>query len=306
MWYLTCSEVASCHIISSQETTTLTTYPFPSSFPMNQGAEWITQKEIEPEILQPSAYVRWMLGSSCSAVTSPHNFHKDNHRRFHPGSGCISSCSCSSSSCFCDPSILKRQLSHRQELRQAELERYDAASVEAVRSGDISKLRRMLSNGKSFQARNRSGETLLHLACRRSSRETVEFLLREAQVDPLCAIDDMGRTILHDLCWRASPHLDIMDLVWRHDRDKFRKLVLWPDTRGHVCLDYCRREHWKVWIDYLRANRQHLSPDVGTETAVSTEGRLGTIEEKGTVSASTEAKATVGAIAIDKAIAFVG
>jgi ankyrin repeat protein len=130
-------------------------------------------------------------------------------------------------------------------------EPFDMETVQAIRNKDVSKLRELLKEGKHFDACNRNGETLLHLACRRGDLKTVRFLLEEACVHgDVC--DDMGRTILHDVCWRPTPDLDIMNNLIR---------ILLPDTliaqdrRGHTPFDYVRREHWGVWMNFLRENK---------------------------------------------------
>lgn len=126
-------------------------------------------------------------------------------------------------------------------------EAYDMESVQAIRAKDVGKLRELLEDGKCFDACNRNGETLLHLACRRGDVATVKFLIDEAQVQTdVC--DDMGRTILHDICWRPTPDFELMDTVIR---------ILSPDTllaadrRGHTPFDYARREHWGKWMTFL-------------------------------------------------------
>jgi hypothetical protein len=128
---------------------------------------------------------------------------------------------------------------------------YDMETVRAIRSMDVVKLRELLEQGKCFDASNRNGETLLHLACRRGDLKTVKFLLEEACVNPdVC--DDMGRTIVHDVCWRPTPDMELMGTLIR---------TLSPDTliaqdrRGHAPFDYVRREHWDTWIGFLQDNK---------------------------------------------------
>jgi ankyrin repeat protein len=130
-------------------------------------------------------------------------------------------------------------------------EPYDMETVQAIRNKDVSKLRELLEEGKCFDACNRNGETLLHLACRRGNLTTVNFLLEEACVQAdVC--DDMGRTVMHDACWRVTPNLALMLTLIR---------ALSPDTliaqdrRGHTPFDYVRREHWGVWMKFLRDNK---------------------------------------------------
>jgi len=62
------------------------------------------------------------------------------------------------------------------------------------------------SGGTNLQCANRFGESLIHMACRRSHRDVVSFLVNEAGVS-LRVRDDYGRTPFHDACWR--PELDL-------------------------------------------------------------------------------------------------
>jgi ankyrin repeat protein len=130
-------------------------------------------------------------------------------------------------------------------------EPYDMATVQAIRNKDVSKLRILLEEGKCFDACNRNGESLLHLACRRGDLKTVKFLLDEACVQAdVC--DDMGRNILHDVCWRPKPDLELTATLMR---TLLPETLIAEDRRGHTPFDYVRREHWGVWMDFLQENQ---------------------------------------------------
>jgi ankyrin repeat protein len=128
-----------------------------------------------------------------------------------------------------------------------EMENYDNESVCAIRSNDITTLRALLEEGKSFDACNRNGETLLHLACRRGNNETVNFLVHEAHVK-VDVEDNMGRTVLHDVCWRPKPNTEMMASLIRVVSPE---LLLSEDGRGHSCFDYCRKHDWGEWVAFL-------------------------------------------------------
>lgn len=123
---------------------------------------------------------------------------------------------------------------------------YDSETIQAIRQNDIKALENLKSMGYSFQGCNRFGESLLHLACRRSSLDVIRFLVVDCSVS-LRVRDDYGRTPLHDVCWRKEPNFDIIDIILDQEPD----LLLIADKRGHVPLDYARREHWGLWIHYL-------------------------------------------------------
>jgi hypothetical protein len=141
----------------------------------------------------------------------------------------------------------KRKRSVRTTPSEEQMENYDMESVRAIRSNDIDTLRILLEEGKSFDACNRNGESILHLACRRGNLETVRFLLLEAGVDANVQ-DDMGRTALHDVCWRPTPNTDMMALLIRAVSPE---LLLAEDIRGHCCFDYCRQADWGQWMTFL-------------------------------------------------------
>lgn len=132
--------------------------------------------------------------------------------------------------------------------KQEEVDNYDMVKVRAIRSNDIGLLRSLLHDGHTMDACNRSGETLLHLACRRSNLETVHFLVHEARVK-VDVQDDFGRTVLHDLCWRPHPCPEMMECLLQVVSPD---LLLTEDVRGHVCFDYCRKHDWPQWTDFLR------------------------------------------------------
>ena len=127
-------------------------------------------------------------------------------------------------------------------------------AVGAIRANDVPALRHMLENGHCFDACNANGEYLIHLACRRGQPETVEFLLKEAGVRTDVR-DTMGRTILHDVCWKSSPDLNMMSMVLHLVPPQ---LFLAKDLRGHCPFDFARKHHWKQWIEFLNDNQDAI------------------------------------------------
>ena len=129
---------------------------------------------------------------------------------------------------------------------------YHQEAVDAIRSNDIDALRKLKSGGTNLQCANKFGESLIHLACRRSNFDVVSFLINEAGVS-LRVRDDYGRTPFHDACWRGELDLDLINMLLEHEP----KLLMLNDKRGHSPLDYTRREHWVKLIPFLieRANK---------------------------------------------------
>jgi hypothetical protein len=125
---------------------------------------------------------------------------------------------------------------------------YDLAVVRAIREEDIIKLRTMLGEGKSFNACNIFGESLLHMACRRGCLGVVNFLINEAHVH-VDVRDDFGRTVLHDACWTTVPNFGVMDVLMKQ---MLPDTLLAEDVRGHTPFHYARKEHWDDWVTFLQ------------------------------------------------------
>jgi len=134
-------------------------------------------------------------------------------------------------------------------------EMYDQEIVNAIRSNDVESLKQLHAKGTNLECGNRFGETLIHLACRRSHRDLVSFLVHEVGVS-LRVRDDFGRTPWHDACWRTEPDLDLLDMLL----DKAPELLMLNDKRGHTPLDYARREHWSVLVPFLLERTDKFRP----------------------------------------------
>jgi len=68
--------------------------------------------------------------------------------------------------------------------------------------------------------------------------------------------DDFGRTPLHDACWTSLPRFELV----RYILQKEPGLLHVKDVRGHVPLNYVRKEHWDVWCDFFLQNKELLLP----------------------------------------------
>jgi ankyrin repeat protein len=132
---------------------------------------------------------------------------------------------------------------------------YDLEVVKAIRNNEIEKLRALQRNGKSLDACNRFGESLIHMACRRSDLGMVKFLVEEAGVR-VDVRDDFGRLPLHDACWTTLPNFEVMDVLIKASSPA---LLLSEDVRGHTPYHYARREHWTDWVQFLNDRDQLIS-----------------------------------------------
>lgn len=133
----------------------------------------------------------------------------------------------------------------------ARVDAFTNEKVDAVRNNDVQTLRRLHQQGESLDACSKNGESLLHLACRRGNIETVQFLV---QVVPTTIQDELGRTVLHDVCWRPRPDTALLLVVLNAVP---RSFILTTDARGHTCFDYCRKHEWPLWNAFLEQNLPH-------------------------------------------------
>lgn len=174
---------------------------------------------------------------------------------------------------------------------EKQIEDYDLAIVNAVRLSDLEALDQMHKDGKryvaplpcgydvqllianigdvySMSACNRYSESVLHMACRRSSYETIRFMVDK--IDSIFLVDDFGRTPLHDACWRPEPHFAITALLLDLNLDMIRC----KDKRGATPLDYVRKEHWPLWCAFLDCQKDKYwaprSPTAATLPASAT------------------------------------
>jgi ankyrin repeat protein len=170
---------------------------------------------------------------------------------------------------------------------QCDINSYNLQMVRAVQNGDIAKMKDILVQEQKqqqlkneqgtanavnvFNACNRFGESLLHMACRRGQYEIVKFLLHDAAVT-IDRYDDYGRTPLHDAFWTTKPNFQIADLLIRNCSPH---LLVSYDVRGHTPFHYARVEHHGAWTTFLRQHRsilmQRISLYLSTVSMTNTE-----------------------------------
>ena len=131
---------------------------------------------------------------------------------------------------------------------------YDLELVSAVRERDFECLRRLHAQGRSLDACNKYGESVMHAACRRGDLAIAQALM-DLGATPL-AVDDFGRTPLHDACWAPEPCLDLVALLLAADPQS----VLLKDSRGSGPLAYIRKEHHGVWCAFLNHVKDEFFP----------------------------------------------
>ena len=101
-----------------------------------------------------------------------------------------------------------------------------------------------------MSACNRFGESILHIACRRSSFEIVKYLVENSE--SLFLIDDFGRTPLHDAFWSPEPRFEVVALLMNTSLD----LIRFQDKRGAIPLQYIRRDQWRQWCAFLESQKE--------------------------------------------------
>lgn len=138
---------------------------------------------------------------------------------------------------------------------EAMIKAYEPDKINVVRKRDLAAVRALHAKGACFDACNRFGESLIHMASRRGCKEMVEFLVREAKVS-IFVRDDYGRNILHDAFWTPEPNFDLITLLI----GEVPEFLCVRDVRGHTPLDYVRKSDFAVWCDYLLNKKDMLVP----------------------------------------------
>ena len=168
-----------------------------------------------------------------------------------------------------NPSLVRVQF-HKP--TEAMIEAYNLETLGAARSNDLDKLKRLHANGSSLACCNRFGESLLHLVCRTGSTAIVRFMVEDAGVS-LCTRDDYYRTPLHDACWTSKPNFDLFLFIIQKEPE----LLVAKDVRGHMPLNYVRREQWDTWRKFLKQHAPLFKPKAAI---VSPEKPITSLEEE--------------------------
>jgi Ankyrin repeats (3 copies) len=148
---------------------------------------------------------------------------------------------------------------------EGDIASYDLELVRAVRTKNLDHLRQLWVRGKSMDACNQFGESLLHMACRRGDLPIVNFLLFEANVrTDRC--DDFGRNAFHDAMWTSKPNFAVVDALMGAAHPG---LLLATDVRGNPPFAYARSEHNAKWVTFLEDRRGRLQQRCADATSAS-------------------------------------
>jgi len=140
---------------------------------------------------------------------------------------------------------------------------YDLDTIDAVKENKLEKLLELQTQGKSMSACNKFCESILHVACKRSNFETVQFLLSHGA--DLSITDDYGRTPLHDACWRPEPDFGIVSLLLTLQPS----LIVQCDKWGFTPLMYIGKSHWTPWCSFLYYHQHVLFPILLAQTSAT-------------------------------------
>lgn len=132
------------------------------------------------------------------------------------------------------------------EYTPAEYEAYDKDAVGAINNANMEQIRTWFSQGRSLQAANQFGESLLHIACRRGSLEVTKFLVMEASVS-VWVRDQQGMMPIHLACRTNKPNYDLVDFLVEQDSD----MLFVSDKRGCTPLDYTPKDTWPSWNKFF-------------------------------------------------------
>ncbi len=144
-----------------------------------------------------------------------------------------------------------------EEIKEENTDAYTSILISLVRSQDISQLEKMLEEGYCFQACNKFGESILHLACRRGCIDVARFLIEKAQIS-VNVLDDYGRTCLHDACWVSTPDFELIEMIIRESPS----LIIIKDKRGFTPLQYVKGDYYAAWATFLKQNKNLLRPTI--------------------------------------------
>ena len=142
-----------------------------------------------------------------------------------------------------------------------------------------------------MSACNKFGESILHLACKRASFETVRFLLSHGA--DLSVRDDYGRTPMHDACWRPEPDFALVSLLLTLSPS----LLMRCDKWGFTPLMYITQEQWTPWCSFLYYHQALLYPCLvaADQLTAGTGAGMGVVGSTSTSDASAQATSSSSA-----------
>lgn len=134
---------------------------------------------------------------------------------------------------------------HRRAPSDKQITSYDNNMLRALQHSDLLAVMALYNNGYHMNACNKFRESTLHFAARKCTPRVVKFMLDIVGSEWI--LDDIGRTPLHDACWRSPANFSVVMLLMDCDIN----MLFTVDSRGHSPLDYAHREDWSKWCAFL-------------------------------------------------------
>ena len=146
---------------------------------------------------------------------------------------------------FFEPAVWRSSSSKEQE------QAYSLEVAQAVRNDDVSTLQRLLlpqQHERLQPCGTQSGDSIVHMACRHSSAQVLNFLLQKG-LSVRYRGDYCGRTPLHEACWSAEEPdwTGVVDQLL----DQCPDLLYITDRLGATALDYIAARHHEAACRYL-------------------------------------------------------
>lgn len=200
-----------------------------TTMPSNNTRRIVKKKPVITAVVKkkPVDLLRSIIHSSTAALSSNSNYDTSSSS-LTPSQQQPSS---KVSSMFTTTTTANKKTLSFEKPSEDDIQAYDLETVKAIRTNNVDLLRKLWSNGngKSMNACNQFGESVLHMACRRGYSKIVDFLLREVRVrSDRC--DDFGRNPFHDALWTSSPNFDVVDVLIRYADP----LMMLPDRKSVV------------------------------------------------------------------------
>ena len=149
---------------------------------------------------------------------------------------------------LCEEAVAARAKENFQHPTPEKIEMYTMEVTRAVREDDLDTLKELHASGAVLDCCSRFGESLVHIASRRSHTRIVKFLLEEAKVS-VHHVDDLHRNPLHDACWTSTPNFEIVEMILKVAPEH----AICRDKRGHMPFDYVREDNRGEWIEFFRS-----------------------------------------------------
>lgn len=162
---------------------------------------------------------------------------------------------------------------------ELQISSYDAYFIKLVKSCSSTTpatstnrelVQKILHCGISPNPCNSHSESLVHTICRCGDVALLQCMIDAGSCMTVC--DDYGRTPLHDACWFTGNNsnddddpnkntiFDIVALLLQNSSTEGTYMFYMTDCRGYAPLQYVTKQYWRIWIEWLEANKDIYWP----------------------------------------------